>query len=143
MKKGFLIILLIFIVIMIILFMKFLEIRKYNQEIKKFNYSYEFFNRNDLHGLDITTVINKAIDNNERFEVSKDENGYYLDDENCIKIEVKMAINGKTYDMERIVEIGLDNFTEFFGAINFCCTKIEYHNENGKVSKMIFEATEK
>lgn len=142
MKKTLLTISLIFLIIMAILFSKFVSVRKQNLEIQKFNYGYEFYNRDKLTGLDITTVINKAIDNNERNDVQKDENGYYIEDENSIKIEIKMIINGKTYPMERIKEIGMESFTEFFGEVNFKCTNIEYHKETNKVSKMTFESTE-
>ena len=62
MKKNLLIIFIVFIVIMAILFAKFISLRNQNMEIKKFNYGYEFYNRDNLSGLDITTVINKAID---------------------------------------------------------------------------------
>ena len=92
--------------------------------------------------LDITTVINKAIDNNEKYNVKKDKNGIYIEDKNSIKIEVKMIINNKTYSMENIRKIGMESFTEFFGEVGFKCIDIEYHKQNGKVSKMIFESTE-
>ena len=138
MKKALLIMFTIFLTIMVVLFAKFVSIKKQNQEIKRFNYGYEFYNRDNLSGLDITTVINKAIDNNERNDVKKDN----IEDENSIKIDRTMIINGKTYPMERIKEIGLDNFTEFFGEVNFKCTGIEYHRENNKISKINFESTE-
>lgn len=142
MKKNLLTIFIIFLMIMAILLMKYISIRKQNQEIQKFNYGYEFYNRDDLRGVDITTVINKAIDNNERYNVPKDENGYYIEDENSIKIEIKMIINDKTYSMERIKEIGMEGFTEFFGEVNFKCTNVEYHQDTKKISKMTFESTE-
>lgn len=142
MKKSFLTIFVIFLVIMVILFAKFLSVKKQNSEIQKFNSGYEFYNRNDLCGLDITTVINKAIDNNEKYNVKKDKDGNYIKDENSIEIEIKMIINNKTYSMENIRKIGMESFTEFFGEVDFKCIDIEYHKENGKVSKMIFESTE-
>lgn len=142
MKKNLLIITVIFIIIMAILFAKFFSIRKQNLDIKSFNSQYEFYNREDLSGLDITTVINKAINNNERNFVEKDKDGYYIEDENSIKIEIKMIINGKTYPMERIKQIGMESFTEFFGEVSFKCIGIEYHEDSKKVSKMIFESTE-
>lgn len=142
MKKTFLTIFIIFIIIMAILFAKFVSLRSQNQEIKKFNYGYEFYNRDNLNGLEVTTVINKAIDNNEKYDVKKDENGYYIEDENSVEIEIKMIINQKVYPMERIKEIGMENFTEFFGEVNFKCTDIEYHKENNKVARMIFESTD-
>ena len=142
MKKNLLTICIIFLVIMAILFAKFVSLRKQNLEVRKFNYGYEFYNKDKVNGLEVTTVINKAIDNNEKYGVQKDKNGYYIEDENSIEIEIKMIINDKVYPMERIKEIGMENFTEFFGEINFKCTGIEYHKENNKVSRMTFESTE-
>ncbi|MBR3697485.1 MAG: hypothetical protein IKM97_04415 [Clostridia bacterium] len=142
MKKNLLTIFIIFFIIMAVLLANYMSLKRKNQEIKKFNYGFEFYNKDNLNGLEITTIINKAIDNNEKYGVQKDKNGYYLEDENSIKIEIKMIINDKVYQMERINDIGLESFTEFFGEVNFKCTGIEYHKENNKVSKMIFESTE-
>ena len=142
MKKNLLTIFIIFLIIMTILFAKFVSLRRQNQEIQKFNYGYEFYNKDSLNGLDITTIINKAINNNEKYDVQKDENGYYIEDKNSVEIKIKMIINGKTYPMERIKEIGMEGFTEFFGEVNFKCTGIEYHKENNKVARMTFESTE-
>ena len=142
MKNHFLIILTIFLIIISILFAKYTSLKKKNIEIKKFNSEYEFYNRDNLKGIDITTVINKATDNNEKYNVKKDKEGYYIEDENSIKIDVKMILNGKTYPMERIQTIGLEGFTEYFGEITFNCTNIEYHEENGKISRITFESTQ-
>lgn len=142
MKKNILILFIIFLIIMVILFAKFVSLRKQNAEIQKFNYGYEFYNRDNLKGLDITTLINKAIDNNEKYDVKKDKEGYYIEDENSVKIEVKMIINNKIYPMEKIKETGLKSFTEFFGEVGFKCIDIKYHKENGKISGMTFESTE-
>ena len=142
MKKNLITIFIVFLVIIATLFMKYISLKKQNQEIQKFNYGYEFYNRDNLNGLDITTVINKAIDNNEKYNVKKNEAGYYIEDENSIKIEIKMIINGKTYPMERIKEIGMKSFTEFFGEVQFKCTNVEYKKDTKKISKMTFESIE-
>ena len=78
MKKNLLTICIIFLVIMAILFAKFVSLRKQNLEVRKFNYGYEFYNKDKVNGLEVTTVINKAIDNNEKYGVQKDKNGYLL-----------------------------------------------------------------
>ena len=72
-------------------------------EISKFNLNYEEYNKDNLNGLDITTLINRAISNNEKNFVEKNSEGLYnLEDENSIEIYVKMLINGTTYKMEKI-----------------------------------------
>ena len=69
MKKTLIIIFSVFIIIMSILFMNLRNVQKNNLAIQKFNSGYEFYNREDLCGIDITTIINKAIDNNEKYEI--------------------------------------------------------------------------
>lgn len=144
MKKILLAICTIFLIIMLILFWNFRQVQAHSRTLKKFNSEYEFYNKEDLCGIDVTTVINKATDNNEKYEVEKDENGYYIpNEENSIKIYVKLINNNQTYPMERIKEIGLESFVEFFGEVDFRCTKIEYHKNTGKVSSMTFESLNK
>lgn len=144
MKKILLAICTIFLIIMLILFWNFRQVQAHTRSLKKFNSEYEFYNKEDLCGIDVTTVINKATDNNEKYEVKKDENGYYIpNEENSIKIYVKLINNNQTYPMERIKEIGLESFVEFFGEVDFRCTQIEYHKNTGKVSSMTFESLNK
>lgn len=103
MKKLFAVIFLILVVVSAVFVIKFKNYEKQKQEVSKFNARYEEYNKENLNGLDITTIINKAVNNNEKYNISKDENGLYINDnENCIKIYITMIINGKTYPMERI-----------------------------------------
>lgn len=143
MRKNLLIIFVILIIILVIACMKYKDIQATKREVAKFNYDYEEYNKENLNGLDITTLINKAVNNNERFEIPKDEEGLYkLDDENSIEIYVKMIINDTTYRMERINNLGINSFIAYFGEVNFKCTGIEYHKKTGKIAFMTFEATE-
>lgn len=143
MKKTLFIICILFFIIMSILFVNLRQVQKQNRELQKFNLEYEFYNREDLCGVDITTVINKAIDNNEKYEVEKDENGYYIpNEEDSIIIYVKLINSSNTYKMERIKEIGLESFVEFFGEVEFKCTDIKYHEKSGRISNMTFESLE-
>lgn len=91
MKKTVSVICIIFLVIMVVLYWNLKQVQAFNKEVQKFNAQYEFYNREGICGIDITTVINKAYDNNEKFGVKKDENGYYIpDDEDSINIYVKL-----------------------------------------------------
>ena len=143
MKKTLFIICIIFLIIMSILFVNLRQVQNKNRELQKFNLEYEFYNREGICGVDITTVINKAIDNNEKYEVEKDENGYYIpNEEDSIIIYVKLINSSNTYKMERIKEIGLESFVEFFGEVEFKCTDIKYHEKSGRISNMTFESLE-
>jgi hypothetical protein len=128
---------------MCVLFLNYRQVQSKKNEIKKFNLEYEYYNtKEDLCGVDITTVINKAVNNNEKYEVQKDENGYYIsNDENSVKIYITLINTSKTYEMERIKEIGLESFVAFFGEVKFKCTDMKYHS-NGKISEMTFESLE-
>lgn len=142
MKKTLLIICIVFLVIMLVLFWNLKQVQAVNREVQQFNSQYEFYNREGICGIDITTVINKAYDNNEKFGVKKDENGYYIpDNENSINIYVKLKNTGRTYKMENIRQTNLESFVTFFGEVEFKCDKIEYH-KNGKISVMTFESLE-
>lgn len=122
--------------------MQYKNLQKQKLEITKFNLDYEEYNKDNLNGLDITSLINRAISHNEKNFVEKDENGLYnLDNEDCIEIYVKMIINNTTYRMERINNLGINSFTEYFGEVSFKCTDVKYH-KNGKISSMTFEAKE-
>lgn len=122
--------------------MQYKNLQKEKLEITKFNLNYEEYNKDNLNGLDITTLINRAISNNEKHFVEKDEEGLYnLEDENSIEIYVKMIINNTTYRMERINNLGIVSFTEYFGEVSFKCTDVTYH-KNGKIASMTFEAKE-
>jgi len=143
MKKTLIIIFVVFIIIMSILFMNLRKIQKINLETRQFNSEYEFYNKEGLCGVDITTVINKAINNNEKYAIEKDSEGIYISDEEySVNIYVTMIINKKTYPMERIKQIGMETFTEFFGEVKFKCTDIKYHEKTGRIATMTFESVE-
>ena len=123
--------------------MNYKEVLVSQNQAKKFNSDYEFYNRERILGTDITTLINKAIDNNEKYGIEKDENGIYIaDDKYSIKIYVHMIINETTYPMENLKKTGLTEFTKYFGEVEFKCTDIKYHEATGRISEMTFAATE-
>lgn len=143
MKKSYVLLIVFLLVGVIFAYFKVKTFQVNKNVITKFNLDYEYYNSNNLNGLDITTLINKAVSNNEKYNISKDEDGYYiLDDEYSIEIYIKMIINNTTYKMERFNQIGLDSFTSSFALVNFKCTNVTYHEKNGRIATMTFEATE-
>ena len=145
MKKTILVILSIFLTIIICLYMNYKNMMILQTQAKKFNQEYEFYSKQEtVLGTDITTLINKAIDNNEKYNIKKDKNGMYIaDDKNSMKIYVYMLINETTYSMEQLVVTGLTDFTRYFGEVEFKCTDVKYHSSTGRISEMVFAATEK
>ncbi len=143
MKKFLIIFIILIIFISIIFIIKYNDYMAMQNESSKFNLDYEYYNRNDLNGLDITTLINRAISNNEKYTIPKDEKGLYvLDDEYSIEIYVTMIIDNTTYRMERFKQADINTFVRYFGEVGFKCTDIQYHKKNGRIASMTFEATE-
>lgn len=143
MKKVIFVILLIFVAIIACFCMNYKEAVKTQSQAIKFNSEFEFYNRESVFGTDVTTIINKAINNNEKYNVPKDEQKQYIaDDEYSIKIYVYMMINQTTYPMEMLNDRGLKEFTQYFGEVEFKCTDVKYHEKNGKIAEMTFAATQ-
>ena len=130
------------IIIIIIVGMSYLYLNyKANYyKAKKGNQQFESYDKQVIYGAELTTIINRAVDNNEINEVPKDNKGKYINNEtNSIKIEIQMLDNQKTYEMETLYQGGMDKFVQYYNQIQFKCTKIEYHKTTNKVKYMLFE----
>ena len=139
MKKTIIFILCVVIVILSIFGTKYINYREQQSKIKKENLEYETYLNKEVSGRDLTTAINRAVDNNEKNKVSKDENGLYIaNDVNSIEVEIKISDNDTTYKMETLYNGGMETFILYYGDISFKCTKIDY-NKQGKVSYIVFE----
>ena len=142
MKKTIIIVVVILLVAFIYSFFIIKNMQAEKQEVASFNSEYEYYNSNNLNGLDVVTLINKATSNNEKNNVEKDKEGLFdLSNENSIEIYITMIINEKTYRMEKISELGITSFVEYFGPVGFKCTNVEYHKSTGRIASMTFEAT--
>lgn len=111
-------------------------------KIQKENAEYEKYYDTEIYGAELATIINKAIDSNETNEIEKDNKGKYIEnEENSIKINIKIIDNDTIYDMETFYTNGIDRFVENFNTIKFKCTSINYHPNTGRIKDMIFEQT--
>lgn len=143
MKKTIFVILLLFLVMIVCIFMNYKEALVAQNEARKFNSEFEFYNKDRILGTDITTLINKAINNNEKMGIPKNEKNEYIPDEkNSIKLYIHMIINETTYPMEALEARGLQDFTKYFGEVEFKCTNVKYHETTGRIAEMTFEATQ-
>ena len=141
MKKSVVLVVIILVVLTLIGIVHYRNEQQRIQEILKYNLLYEEYNKEGLNGLDVTTIINKAVNNNERNSVEKDEYGFYIDNKtDSVIIDVKMIIDGEIYRMEQINQLGIGDFTEYFAEVKFNCIEVKYHEETGKISYMLFEA---
>ncbi len=147
MKKPIIILIILLIVIIAPLTLMIAQYRAEQNEIKQFNSKFEEYLDKDIWGTDVASLINYAIDNNEKYEIEKDENRKYIDDDKyCVKVQIKLESAGEEeelieYDMETIASLGTERFVMNFNLLKFKCTEIIY-NSYGRVSKIFFEIDE-
>lgn len=140
MKKQTIVIFILLVIIVIAVAVAVSQNVQKQRELSNYNNQYEQYKDVEVYGTDVATLINKAVDNNEKNEVPKDENGYYIaNNTNSVKIYLKLETEGDNYPMERIVKLGMTEFVKNFNLETFTCTNINYHNETGKVSEVYFE----
>lgn len=109
-------------------------------EAQKENQHFETFYQQEIYGTELVTIMNKAVDHNERNEVPKNGKGRYLNnDSNSIEIRIKMLDNEKNYPMETIYNGGIDKFIQYYSEIKFKCVEIQYHVTTNKVKYLLFE----
>ena len=143
MKKSLYIIIAIFIIILGITLIFISNIKNIYKEAQKENYSYEKRLNQEVMGTEVASLINKAVDNNEKYNIKKDDKGNYIDDNNySIKIYVKLQTDGKYYNMETIYSNNVAEFVKNFNLENFKCTNITYHNSTKRVATVYFEILE-
>ena len=107
------------------------------------NQEFEQYANKEIYGIDLGSIINKAVDKNTKNNIQKDENNIFIqNDTNSIEIEVAMKETDTTYKtvrMEQIYNKGTELFIQLFIDINFKCSKVEYHDSTGKIKYMLFE----
>ena len=111
--------------------------------IQKENKEFEEYKDKEVYGLEVGTMINKAVDKNTKNKIEKDNNGNFIqNDKNSIEIEINITDNETTYKMETIYNAGTEQFVQYYGNIKFKCSKIEYHENTGRIKYMLFEQQE-
>ena len=128
------------IIIVAVVGVKYISYENAQSLIKQENKEFEQYQDKELNGLDVATVINKATDKNTKNNISKDEKGNFIqNDENSIEVEIYMSDNDITYKMESIFNAGTEQFVQYYSNINFKCSKIEYHKKTGRIKYILFE----
>ena len=112
---------------------------EYNMS-KKANLEFEKYLNEEVYGTDLSTIINRAVDNNQKNEVEKNNKGIYINNDiNSISIDIKITDNDTIYKMETFYNKGIQNFINNFGSIKFKCLDIKYHKSTNKVKYLLFE----
>lgn len=113
------------------------------KKAKSENREYEYYLNKEIYGTELTSIINKTVDKNEKNNIEKNQDGHYIDNnKNSIKIDVKMLLTNKTYPMEEFYKNDMSRFIQNFNLTKFKCTSIEYHKSTGKIKKLTFEEVE-
>lgn len=138
--KKIIILLSIGIIAVAVVGINYINYTKQNSEVLKYNLEFEKYYQKEIYGIDLTTIINKVINNNEKNNVEIGQNKRYIsNDTDSINIEIKMTDIDQVYTMETLYNGGMEQFVQYYGNIKFKCTKIEYHKKTGKVSYLYFE----
>ena len=131
------------IIIVIIIFAIGLRYNSYRTKLNslvKENAEYEKYLDKEIYGIELATIINKTMDKNIKNEVTKDEKGIFIqNNDNSINLEIYMKDNETTYKMEQIYNQGTSQFVQYYGNIRFKCTKVEYHEQSQKVKYVLVE----
>ena len=142
MKKIFIFLAIVLIIVAIVSFQYISYKNEYNI-IQNENAEFEEYKDKEVYGLNVGTMINKAVDKNTKNKIEKDDNGNFIqNDSNSIEIEIYMTDNETTYKMETIYNSGTEQFVQYYGNIKFKCSKIEYHEKTGKIKYLLFEQQE-
>lgn len=140
MKKFFIIMSIIILIILAVVTYKYNSYRTNELRTQKLNREYEVFTEGEILGTSLITIINKAVDNNEKNGIKTDNNNMYIEnDTTSIKIEVKFLESENTFPMERIQKLGSEEFIKNYAVMNFKCTKKEYHKKTNNIKYMLFE----
>ena len=142
MKKFILILFVIITILVAIICLKYSSYKnEYNNVIRQ-NAEFEEYKDKEIYGTELATLINKSIDKNTKNKIEKDENGIFIpNEEDSIKIEIYMEDNEQKYEMETFYNTGMKQFIQYYGDIQFKCSKIEYHKKTGKIKYLLFEQT--
>ena len=141
MKKQLLIIMIIFVLIVAAIGLYFYNLNRLDLLAEDHNKTYEQVASQDILGTTLISVINKAIDENEKNGIQKQENTIYYEDngKDSIQISIQFKELDNVVHMEDIAEQTTESFIQFFATATFRCTKIEYHEKTNFVKSLYFE----
>lgn len=118
----------------------YISLKNEQKNVLKYNLEFEKIFQKEILGIDLTTIINKVINNNEKNNVEIGQEKKYINNNiDSINIDIMMTDTNEIYPMEILYNGGIEEFVQYYGNIKFKCTKIEYHKNTGKVSYLYFE----
>ena len=140
--KKFLVILIVILIILSSVVYWLVTSRNKLAKAQALNKQYEDYANIEILGTELISIINKTADINNKNEIEKDSNGYYIDnEENTIHIYIQFVYKNETrvIQMEDIEKSGSENFVKMYSTASFKCTKIEHHDKTKNVKSLTFE----
>ena len=141
MKNKILRIVIIFIIILGISIYFVYNYRTSFIESQKINNIYKSYENIQILGTELASIINQTEDTNAKLSTEKNKEGRYIEnDTDSIKMYIKLQYKDdyNTYEIERILNNGIDNFIKAYGTASFKCTEINYHEKTGNVKDITF-----
>lgn len=140
MKKTIIVLFCIFLAIIISLYSYYQSSQNALDNVKKFNYQFEQYFDKEIYGAEVATIINKAIDNNEQYNISKNLAGKYIEENAyCLKVLIKFKDVDNYYEMESIDKAGIKGFMTNFNLSTFKITDYLYNEKTNRIGKIIIE----
>ena len=141
MKNKILLIVIIFIIILGISIYFIYNYRTSQIQAQKINNIYKSYENIQILGTELASIINQTEDTNAKLSTEKNKEGRYIEnDTDSIKMYIKLQYKDdyNTYEIERILNNGIDNFIKAYGTASFKCTEINYHEKTGNVKDITF-----
>ena len=140
MKKTIIMVFTIIIIIVTIISVNYYSYQIEYKNITKENAEFEQYRDKEIYGIELGTLINRAIDKNVKNKIEKDDQNFFIpNDENSIEIEIYITDSEQTYKMETFYNAGIEQFIQYYGDISFKCSKIELHEKTKRIKYLLFE----
>lgn len=140
MKKTIIVLFCIFIAIIISLYTYYQSTQSVLQGVKKFNYQFEQYFDKEIYGADVVTIMSKAIDNNNQYNIARNEENKFIEDNKyCLKVMIKFKDVDKIFAMESIEKSGIDGFMQNFSKSTFKIIEYRYNEESKRIGKIVIE----
>ena len=153
-KKNIIIICVVFLLLLIGIIYFLDNYKKTKLKTNEYNNQFNIYLNKEISASDLTSLINKVIDLNEKNNIQKDDKKLYIEnEENSIKIDIEfLPITGEkdeqlVFPMERLNEKGLNEFRELYENneyvnFRFKAIEIDYHNKSKKLKYIKFKEIE-
>ena len=139
MKKIIIFLIGIGIIVAIVSYM-YVNYRIMSNQVKQANAQYESMYEKEIYGTDLATLINKVVDDNTKNKVEKDDTGLYKDNgKNSIRVDTHFLDDDSVHTLQEIYASKTSTFVQYYNQVKFKCTKIEYHEQTGRVRYLYFE----